>query len=53
MSLYNPPLLEVKLGDGHALKPTARGTVILKVKFGCGTCKCKLYDVLNVPACVG
>ena len=41
--------LEVTLGDGHALKATAHGTMILKVKFNCGTRKCKLYDVLYVP----
>ena len=41
--------LDVTLGDGHTLKAVGRGTVILILKSGCLTRKCKLNDVLYVP----
>ena len=41
--------LDVTLGDGHTLKATARGTVVLTMKIGQLTRRCKLHDVLFVP----
>ena len=41
--------LDVTLGDGHTLKAVGHGTVILILKSGCLTRKCKLNDVLYVP----
>ena len=41
--------LDVTLGDGRTLKAVGRGTVILILKSGCLTRKCKLNDVLYVP----
>ena len=41
--------ISVTLGDGHVLKATAQGIVRLKMMYDCGTCKCKLHDVLHVP----
>lgn len=41
--------LHVTLGDGCTLKAVERGTVILILKSGCLTRKCKLTDVLYVP----
>ena len=41
--------IDITLGDGRALKAAARGVVNLRMKYGRGTCKCKLYDVLYVP----
>ena len=41
--------LDVTLGDAHTLKAIGHGTVILMMKTGCLTRKCKLHDVLFVP----
>ena len=41
--------LDVTLGDGHTLKAIGCRTVILMMKTGCLTRKCKLHDVLFVP----
>ena len=42
--------LDVTLGDGHALKATARGTVTLVMNVpNCKDNKCTLHDVLLVP----
>lgn len=42
--------LEVTLGDGHALKATGRGTVILNMNVpNVKKSKCTLHDVLLVP----
>jgi hypothetical protein len=43
--------LDVKLGDGHSLKATDKGTVILNMRLPNGkTRKCKLNNVLYVPS---
>ena len=42
--------LDVTLGDGHTLKAIGRGTVILMMKNGCLTRKCKLHEILYVPS---
>ena len=41
--------LDITLEDGHTLKAIGHGTVILMMKTGCLTRKCKLHDVLFVP----
>ena len=42
---------EVSLGDGHAVKANKCGTVLLQMKLPNNKIKkCKLYDVLYVPA---
>ena len=46
-NLKNP--LDIILGDGHTLRATRCGTVILLLKSGSLNRKCKLHDVLYVP----
>ena len=41
--------IDVTLGDGHILQATGRGTVVLMMRTGQLTRKCKLQDVLLVP----
>ena len=46
-NLKNP--LDIILGDGHTLRATRCGTVILMLKSGSLNRNCKLHDVLYVP----
>ena len=41
--------IDITLGDGHILQATGRGTVVLMMRTGQLTRKCKLQDVLLVP----
>ena len=41
--------IDVTLGDGHILQATGQGTVVLMMRTGQLTRKCKLQDVLLVP----
>ena len=48
-ALENP--LDITLVDGHSLKATGKGTVMLDMRLPSGkTQKCKLHDVLHVPS---
>ena len=41
--------IDVKLGDGHTLKAVGEGTVLIHMKYGRHTRKCRLHGVLYIP----